>query len=123
PFGESVWEQGRAYEIRWGPNPNGEYAKALKPNSPVDISLMQGPPGALKEVAVLKNAANEATHKFKWTVPASMPVAIDYAIRIHRGPVDTYSHYFEIVKAGDTRSSKSNLGEPEEMPRVICLCH
>lgn len=119
PFGQSVWEQGRAYEIRWGPNPNGEYAKALKPNSPVDISLMQGPPGNLKEVAVLKKAANEATHKFKWIVPASMPVATNYAIRVYRDktPVDTYSHYFEIVKAGDPRSSKSNVGDPEELPQ------
>ncbi|KAF9288784.1 hypothetical protein BGZ68_010609 [Mortierella alpina] len=119
PFGQSVWEQGRAYEIRWGPNPNGEYAKALKPNSPVDISLMQGPPGNLKEVAVLKKAANEATHKFKWIVPASVPVATNYAIRVYRNktPVDTYSHYFEIVKAGDPRSSKSNVGDPEELPQ------
>ncbi|KAG9322024.1 hypothetical protein KVV02_003413 [Mortierella alpina] len=117
PFGQSVWEQGRAYEIRWGPNPNGEYAKALKPNSPIDISLVQGLPGNLKEVAVLKKAANEATHKFKWTVPANVPLAKNYAIRIHRGPLDTYSHYFEIVKTGDARSSKSNVGDPEELPQ------
>ncbi|KAF9573024.1 hypothetical protein EC968_009074 [Mortierella alpina] len=117
PFGESVWEQGRAYEIRWGPNPNGEYAKKLKANSLVDISLMQGPPGNLKEVAVLKRNVNEATHKFGWTVPASVPLAKDYAIRIHRDSLDTYSHYFEIVKAGDARSSKSNVGEPEQLPQ------
>ncbi|KAF9952347.1 hypothetical protein BGZ72_006349 [Mortierella alpina] len=117
PFGQSVWEQGRIYEIRWGPNPNGEYAKALKPNSPVDISLMQGAPGDLKEVKRIKVAANEATHKFTWTVPADVPVGTNYAIRINRGPVDTYSHYFEIVKAGDARSSKSNVGDPEELPQ------
>lgn len=35
----------------------------------------------------------------------------------HASDVDTYSHYFEVVKAGDPRSKKSNVGEPLQMPQ------
>ncbi|KAF9206906.1 hypothetical protein BGZ49_001570 [Haplosporangium sp. Z 27] len=118
PFAASVWEQGRAYVITWGPNPEPSYAKKLKAKSPVDIRLMRGPPESLHEVAVLKNGVDESLHSFQWTVPTSATPAKDYTIRIsHGNDVDTYSHYFEIVKAGDPRSSKSNVGEPIVMPQ------
>ncbi|KAF9112266.1 hypothetical protein BGX27_003704 [Mortierella sp. AM989] len=118
PFGASVWEQGRAYVITWGPNPEPSYAKKLVAKSPVNIRLMQGPPEALREVAVLKNGVDESLHSFQWTVPASITPSKDYAIRIsYDNDVDTYSHYFEIVKAGDPRSSKSNVGEPILLPQ------
>ncbi|KAF9401927.1 hypothetical protein BGZ94_005057 [Podila epigama] len=118
PFGASVWEQGRAYVISWGPNPDPIYAKNLAAKSPVDIRLMQGPPDQLKEVAVLKKAVDSSAHAFQWTVPTTLAPGKDYSIRLtHEGQLDTYSHYFEVVKAGDPRSSKSNVGEPLLMPK------
>lgn len=117
PYGASVWEQGRAYVIMWGPNPDPVYAKNLKDKSPVDIRLMQGPPEELREIQILKTAIDSSVHMFQWTVPATVPPAKDYSIRIsHTGDLDTYSHYFEIAKAGDPRSTKSNVGEPLELP-------
>ncbi|KAF9316667.1 hypothetical protein BG003_001691 [Podila horticola] len=119
PFGASVWAQGTAYVISWGPNPDPIYAKKLADKTPVDISLMQGPPEELKEVAVLQKDADSSLNSFTWTVPTTVPPALDYSIRLkHEGQIDTYSHYFEIVAAGDPRSSKSNVGEPLEMPMI-----
>ncbi|KAF9157051.1 hypothetical protein BG015_007577 [Linnemannia schmuckeri] len=118
PFGSSVWAQGVTYVISWGPNPDPVYAKALNSKTPVDILLMQGPHDNLKEVAVLSKGVDSSVHMFKWLVPTTVTPATDYSIRItHAGDVDTYSHYFEIVKAGDPRSSKSNVGEPLQMPQ------
>ena len=118
PYGASIWEQGRTYVISWGPNPDPVYAKNLQDKSPVDIHLMRGPPDRLTEVQVLKTGVDSSVHMFQWTVPATVTPANDYTIRItHAGDLDTYSHYFEIVKAGDPRSSKSNVGEPLEMPK------
>ncbi|KAF9395265.1 hypothetical protein CPC16_008849 [Podila verticillata] len=117
PFGASIWEQGRAYVISWGPNPDPLYAKKLADKSPVDIHLMQGPPDGLKEVALLKKDADSSLNSFQWTVPTTVTPAKDYSIRlINQGQVETYSHYFEVVPAGDPRSSKSNVGEPLQMP-------
>ncbi|KAG0211745.1 hypothetical protein BGX28_007507 [Mortierella sp. GBA30] len=118
PVGGSVWEHGRTYVIVWGPNPDASYAKNLEPKSSIDIRLMHGPPEKLSEVAVLKAAADSSEHKLEWVIPATILPAKDYTIRItHEGKVDTYSHYFEVVETGDPRSSKSNVGEPLEMPK------
>ncbi|KAF9288462.1 hypothetical protein BGZ68_000253 [Mortierella alpina] len=118
PYGASVWEQGRAYVISWGPNPDPVLAKALKPNTPVDVRLMQGPPDNLHEVAVLTADIDSALNSFQWTVPTTIPPAVDYSIRLsHEGVLDTYSHYFEISAAGDARSTPSNVGQPLEMPQ------
>ncbi|KAF9916599.1 hypothetical protein BX616_003377 [Lobosporangium transversale] len=118
PYGSSVWEQGRTYVIAWGPNPDAEYAKNLKSKTLVDIRLMQGPKEDLREVAVLKRGVDESVHSFQWTVPTALKPANDYTIRVsHEKDLDTYSHYFEIVKAGDPRSSKSNVGEPIQLPQ------
>lgn len=118
PFGASIWEQGRAYVISWGPNPDPIYAKKLADKSPIDIRLMQGPPEQLTEIALLKKDADSSLNSFQWTVPTTVTPATDYSIRLtHEGQVDTYSHYFEIVLAGDPRSSKSNVGEPLELPK------
>ncbi|KAG0317031.1 hypothetical protein BGZ99_006538 [Dissophora globulifera] len=118
PFGASIWEQGRAYVITWGPNPDPVYAKNIEPKSAVDITLMQGPPATLHEVTVLKKDVDESLHSFKWTVPTSVAPAKDYTIRITQaGKLETYSHYFEVVKAGDPRSTKSNVGEPILLPQ------
>ncbi|KAF9936308.1 hypothetical protein BGZ67_002477 [Mortierella alpina] len=118
PYGASIWEQGRAYVISWGPNPDPILAKALKPNTPIDVRLMQGPPDALREVAVLTANIDSALNSFQWTVPTTVPPANDYSIRLsHDGVLDTYSHYFEISAAGDARSSPSNVGQPLEMPQ------
>ncbi|KAG0360727.1 hypothetical protein BGZ54_009414 [Gamsiella multidivaricata] len=118
PYGASVWEQNRAYVITWGPNPDPIYAKNIKPKSPVSIRLMQGPPKMLREVSVLANNVDESLHSFEWMVPTSVEPAKDYTIRVtHEGEIDTYSHYFEVAKAGDPRSSKSNVGEPIKLPQ------
>ncbi|OAQ33885.1 hypothetical protein K457DRAFT_15088 [Linnemannia elongata AG-77] len=118
PFGSSVWAQGETYVISWGPNPGPVYAKALNPKTPVDILLMQGPPDNLKEIAVLSKGVDSSVHKYEWLVPTTVTPATDYSIRMsHAGDVDTYSHYFEVVKAGDPRSNKSNVGEPLQMPQ------
>ncbi|KAF9392880.1 hypothetical protein CPB97_007406 [Podila verticillata] len=119
PFGASIWEQGRAYVISWGPNPDPTYANNLADKSPVDILLMQGPPDGLKEVALLMKNADSSLNSFQWTVPTTVTPATDYSIRlIHEGQVDSYSHYFEVVPAGDPRSSKSNVGEPLQLPKM-----
>ncbi|KAF9140699.1 hypothetical protein BGX30_006137 [Mortierella sp. GBA39] len=118
PFGSSIWAQGETYVVSWGPNPDPVYAKAFGPKAPVDIRLMQGPPDNLKEVAVLSKGVDSSLHKYEWLVPTTVTPATDYSIRIsHASDVDTYSHYFEIVKAGDSRSNKSNVGEPLQMPQ------
>ncbi|KAF9545261.1 hypothetical protein EC957_011134 [Mortierella hygrophila] len=118
PFGSSVWAQGETYVISWGPNPDPVHAKALTPKALVDIRLMQGPPDNLKEIAVLSNGVDSSLHKYEWLVPTTVTPATDYSIRIsHASDVDTYSHYFEVVKAGDSRSNKSNVGEPLQMPQ------
>ncbi|KAG0011925.1 hypothetical protein BGZ80_000330 [Entomortierella chlamydospora] len=115
----SVWERNRAVHMSaWGPSPEPFYTKKFKAKSPVDISLMQGRPEVPREVSVLKSAVNESLHSFQWTVPTSVTTAKVNAIRIsHDNDVDTYSHYFEVVKAGDSRSFKSNGGEPIMLPR------
>ncbi|KAF9571668.1 hypothetical protein EC968_000336 [Mortierella alpina] len=118
PYGASIWEQGRAYVISWGPNPDPVLAKVLKPNTPVDVSLMQGPPDALREVSVLTSNIDSALNMFQWTIPTTIPPANDYSIRLsHEGALDTYSHYFEISAPGDSRSSPSNVGQPLELPQ------
>ncbi|KAF8941980.1 hypothetical protein BGZ47_007017 [Haplosporangium gracile] len=118
PVGSSVWAQGMTYVISWGPNPEPVYAKALSPKSSVDILLMQGPNDNLKEIAVLSKDVDSSVHMLEWLIPTTVAPATDYSIRItHAGDVDTYSHYFEVVKAGDPRSNKSNVGEPLQMPQ------
>ncbi|KAF9192750.1 hypothetical protein BGZ51_004918 [Haplosporangium sp. Z 767] len=118
PIAESVWEHDRAYVISWGPNPDPAFAKMIEPKSPIDIRLMRGTPETLNEVAVIKAGVDSSVHAFEWTVPATLPAGKDYTIRISQeGKVDTYSHYFEIVEAGDPRSSKSNVGEPLQLPK------
>ncbi|KAG0365201.1 hypothetical protein BC939DRAFT_447593 [Gamsiella multidivaricata] len=118
PFGASVWEHDRDYAISWVPNPDPIFAKTLKPMTPVDIRLMQGPPEDLHEIAVLETAVDFDLNSFQWTIPATVVPAKDYTIRLtHEGDLDTYSHYFEIVAAGDPRSSKSNVDEPLQMPQ------
>ncbi|KAG0361736.1 hypothetical protein BG005_007442 [Podila minutissima] len=119
PFGASIWAQGIAYVISWGPNPDPLYSKKLADKTTVDVSLMQGPPEELKEIAVLTKDADSSLNSFTWTVPTTVPPAKDYSIRLsHQGQIDTYSHYFEIAAAGDPRSSMSNVGEPLEMPQM-----
>ncbi|KAF9582559.1 hypothetical protein BGW38_000061 [Lunasporangiospora selenospora] len=118
PFGASVWEQGRDYVISWGPNPEPAFAKVLADKAPIDIRLMRGDPNHLKEVAVLKKGIDSSLHSLQWKVPMTLVPAKDYTVRLtHEGSLDTYSHYFEVVKAGDARSSKSNVGEPLELPK------
>ncbi|KAF9334657.1 hypothetical protein BG006_001787 [Podila minutissima] len=119
PFGASIWAQGIAYVISWGPNPDPLYSKKLADKTTVDVSLMQGPPEELKEIAVLTKDVDSSLNSFTWTVPTTVPPAKDYSIRLsHQGQIDTYSHYFEIAAAGDPRSSMSNVGEPLEMPQM-----
>lgn len=119
PFGASVWEQGVTYVISWGPNPDPVYAKSLKPNTPIDVRLLQGPYDNLHEIAVLNTMMDSSLNSLTWTVPATLTPAHDYAIRLsHEGDLDTYSHYFEIVVKGDARSTKSNVGEPLKMPQM-----
>ncbi|KAF9364762.1 hypothetical protein BGX34_000494 [Mortierella sp. NVP85] len=77
------------YGASLGPNPDPIFAEAIKPKTPVDIRLMQGPPESLREVAVLKAAVDSNLHSFQWTVP--------------------------VAKAGDPRSNKNNVGEPLQM--------
>ncbi|KAG0319379.1 hypothetical protein BGZ97_002247 [Linnemannia gamsii] len=118
PFGSSIWAQGETYVISWGPNPDPVYAEALKANTLVEIRLMQGPPDNLREIAVLSSGVDSSIHMLEWLVPTTVPPANDYSIRMsHTGDIDTYSHYFEIVTAGDPRSNKSNVGEPLQMPQ------
>ncbi|KAF9112217.1 hypothetical protein BGX27_003772 [Mortierella sp. AM989] len=118
PYGASVWEQGRDYIISWGPNPDPVLAKNLKAKTLVDVHLMQGTAENLREVAVIKSGVDSSTNMYQWKVPKTVTPAKDYSIRLTHGTeVDTYSHYFEVVKAGDTRSSKSNVGEPLQMPQ------
>ncbi|KAG0342933.1 hypothetical protein BG000_011507 [Podila horticola] len=119
PYSASVWEQGQVYVISWGPNPDPIHTKDLADHAPVDIRLMQGPPDLLKEVSVIEKASDSSTHSFTWTIPADLPPATDYTIRLsHEGSVDTYSHFFEVSKVGDPRSTKSNVGEPLVMPQL-----
>ncbi|KAG0096667.1 hypothetical protein BGZ93_004158 [Podila epicladia] len=119
PFGASIWAQGTAYVISWGPNPDPLYTKKLADKTTVDVILMQGTPEELKEIAVLTKDTDSSLNSFTWTVPTTVPPAKDYSIRLaHEGQIDTYSHYFEIVAAGDPRSSMSNVGEPLEMPQM-----
>ncbi|KAK3819463.1 MAG: hypothetical protein J3R72DRAFT_459779 [Linnemannia gamsii] len=118
PFSESVWAQGTAYVIVWGPNPDPDYAKKIAPKSPVEIRLMQGPPDKLKPIATLAKAADSSTNSFQWHVPATVAPGKDYSVRItQQGKLDTYSHYFEVAPAGDARASKSNVGMPLETPK------
>ncbi|KAF9127041.1 hypothetical protein BGW39_006167 [Mortierella sp. 14UC] len=110
---QDVWAQGTAYEITWSPNPDPDYAKTISPKSPVDIRLMQGPPDKLKLIATLAKATDSSTNSFKWLVPATVTPGKGYSVRITQpGKLDTYSHYFEVVPAGDARASKSNLAAP-----------
>ncbi|KAG0041044.1 hypothetical protein BGZ82_000023 [Podila clonocystis] len=119
PYSASVWEQGRDYVISWGPNPDPVHSKDLQDHAPVDVRLMQGPPDLLKEVFVIQQATDSSTHSFTWTIPANLAPATDYTIRLsHEGSVDTYSHFFEVSKVGDPRSTKSNVGEPLVMPQL-----
>ncbi|KAG0348841.1 hypothetical protein BG004_003988 [Podila humilis] len=130
PYSASVWEQGQKYVISWGPNPDPVHVRRdpeLGDHYPVDIRLMQGGPDDLKEVAVIKGAIDSSTHSFTWTIPANLPPAADYTIRLSfkegggadgKSGVDTYSHLFEISKKGDPRSTKSNVGEPLVMPQM-----
>ncbi|KAF9383761.1 hypothetical protein CPB97_006198 [Podila verticillata] len=119
PYSASVWEQGRDYVISWGPNPDPAHSKSLEDHAPVDILLMQGPPDLLKEVFVIGKAVNSSAHSFVWKIPADLAPAIDYTVRLsHNGSVDTYSHFFEVSKVGDPRSTKSNVGEPLVMPQL-----
>ncbi|KAF9383830.1 hypothetical protein BGX21_001460 [Mortierella sp. AD011] len=55
-------------------------------------------PRAIREVPVLKSGVDESLHSFLWTVPTSVTPA-------------------KIVKAGDSRSFKSNVREPIVLPR------
>ncbi|KAF9922244.1 hypothetical protein FBU30_007683 [Linnemannia zychae] len=119
PIGSSVWAQGTTYVISWGPNPDPVYSASLNSNIPIDIRLMQGAPDNLREIAVLSSGVDASIHKFDWLIPETIPPATDYSIRLsHGSDVDTYSHLFEIVKAGDARSNKSNVGEPLLMPQM-----
>ncbi|GJJ71144.1 hypothetical protein EMPS_03494 [Entomortierella parvispora] len=118
PFGASVWEQGRTYVISWGPNPDPIFTEGFKPKTPVNVHLMQGPHDNLLEVAVLKAAMDSSLNSLQWTVPATLAPSKDYSIRLsHEGDLDTYSHYFEVSEKGDPRSTKSNVGEPLQMPQ------
>ncbi|KAF9142133.1 hypothetical protein BGX30_003319 [Mortierella sp. GBA39] len=117
PYAESVWAQATTYVISWGPNPDPDYAKNIEPKSPVDIRLMQGTPDKLKPIETLAKGADSSKNSYKWLVPATLAPGKDYTIRITQGgKLDTYSHYFEVVPAGDKRASKSNVGAPLEIP-------
>ncbi|KAF8945199.1 hypothetical protein BGZ47_003116 [Haplosporangium gracile] len=118
PYAESVWSQGTTYVISWGPNPDPNYAKNIAPKSPVDIQLMQGPPTKLKPIETLAEGTDSSTNSHQWLIPASLAPGNDYTIRITQpGKLDTYSHYFEVVPAGDMRAAKSNVGAPLELPK------
>ncbi|KAG9062652.1 hypothetical protein KI688_004956 [Linnemannia hyalina] len=118
PYAESVWAQATTYVISWGPNPDPDYAKNIEPKSPVEIRLMQGAPDKLKPVETLVKGTDSSKNSYQWLVPATLAPGKDYTIRITQdGKLDTYSHYFEVVPAGDKRASKSNVGVPLEMPR------
>ena len=57
-----------------------------------------------------KKGVDSSLHKYEWLVPNTVTPATDYSIHIsHAGNVDTYSHYFEIVKAGDPQSNKPSV--------------
>ncbi|KAG0288779.1 hypothetical protein BGZ96_007476 [Linnemannia gamsii] len=117
PVAESVWSQGTTYVIVWGPNPDPNFAKNIAPKSAVEVRLMQGPPTELKAVDTLAKSADSSLNSFKWIIPDTLAPGKDYTIRITQpGKVDTYSHYFEVVPAGDKRASKSNVGEKLELP-------
>lgn len=117
PFAESVWSQGTSYVISWGPNPDPNFAKNVAPKSPVEIRLMQGSPTELKPVETLAKSTDSSLNSFKWIIPATLAPGKDYTIRITQpGKLDTYSHYFEVVPAGDKRATKSNVGEKLELP-------
>ncbi|KAG0234532.1 hypothetical protein BGW41_001131 [Actinomortierella wolfii] len=119
PFGASIWERGVEYVISWGPNPDPSFAKNLADKSPIQIRLMQGPPELLREVKVLATGIDSSLNMFKWKVPLDLPLGKDYSIRLTSGDkLDTYSHYFEISAVGDKRSTKSNVGQPLEKPKV-----
>ncbi|KAG0198954.1 hypothetical protein BGX33_011958 [Mortierella sp. NVP41] len=118
PFGSSIWAQGETYVVSWDPNPDPLYAKSLAAKTSVEVRLMQEPPDNLKEIAVISKAIDESLHMLEWTVPTTVAPATDYSIRLsHPDDLDTYSHYFEVVMADDPRSSKSNVGEPLQMPQ------
>ncbi|KAK3831807.1 MAG: hypothetical protein JOS17DRAFT_131825 [Linnemannia elongata] len=118
PYAESVWAQGTAYVISWGPNPDPDYANHIAPKSLVEILLMQGPPDKLKPIETIVKGTDSSTNSFKWVVPATLAPGKDYTIRIMQaGKLDTYSHYFEVVPAGDERASKSSVGAPLEIPK------
>jgi hypothetical protein len=118
PYAESVWAQGTNYVISWGPNPDPNFAKNIAPKSPVEIRLMQGPPEELNVIATLVKSADSSLNSFQWLIPATLAPGKDYSIRITQpGKLDTYSHYFEVVPAGDKRANKSNVGEKLEMPQ------
>ncbi|KAK5809163.1 hypothetical protein F5H01DRAFT_324448 [Linnemannia elongata] len=118
PYADSVWAQGTTYVISWGPNPDPDYAKKVAPKSPVEIRLMQGAPDKLKPIETLAKATDSSSNSLKWVVPATLAPGKDYTIRITQaGKLDTYSHYFEVVPAGDKRASKSNVGAPLEVPK------
>ncbi|KAF9548145.1 hypothetical protein EC957_007173 [Mortierella hygrophila] len=118
PYAQSVWAQATTYVISWGPNPDPDYAKNIEPKSPVEIRLMQGAPDKLKPVETLVKKTDSSKNSYQWLVPATLAPGKDYTIRITQdGKLDTYSHYFEVVPAGDKRASKSNVGAPLEMPR------
>ncbi|KAF9933646.1 hypothetical protein FBU30_004889 [Linnemannia zychae] len=118
PYGGSIWAQGTTYVIGWGPNPEPDFAKNINPTSLVDVTLMQGPPDELKTVQTLATGINLSNNMFEWLVPATLAPGTDYSIRVsQKGKLDTYSHYFEIAPAGDARASKSNVGEPLDIPK------
>lgn len=118
PYAESVWAQATNYVISWGPNPDPDYAKNIESKSPVEIRLMQGAPDKLKPIETLAKGADSSENSYQWLVPTTLAPGKDYTIRItQEGKLDTYSHYFEVVPAGDKRASKSNVGLPLEMPR------
>lgn len=118
PYAESVWAQGTNYVISWSPNPDPDYAKNIAPKSPVEIRLMQGTPDKLKQIETIVKGTDSSTNSFKWVVPATLAPGKDYTVRITQaGKLDTYSHYFEIVPAGDKRATKSNVGAPLEIPK------
>ncbi|KAF9164894.1 hypothetical protein DFQ26_000887 [Actinomortierella ambigua] len=114
PFGASIWEQGAEYVISWGPNPEPSYAQNLPAKTPITIYLNQDQ----KELTVLATDIDSSLNMWKWKIPTTLPPAKDYSIRLGaEGKLDTYSHYFEIVAAGDKRATPSNVGEPLEMPQ------
>ncbi|KAF9272108.1 hypothetical protein BGZ88_005204 [Linnemannia elongata] len=95
-----------------------EYESPLWQIPPVEIRLMQGAPDKLKPIETLAKATDSSSNSLKWVVPATLAPGKDYTIRITQaGKLDTYSHYFEVVPAGDKRASKSNVGAPLEVPK------